>query len=90
MYPVQLPFVLGVEGAGIVEALGPAVGSDDAPAAPTTATAVHVGDRVAYFGTARGGAYAGRSYMPCRDLNPEPMGVWPWWPPDRVLCSEGG
>ena len=61
MYPVQLPFVLGVEGAGIVEALGPAVGSDDAPAAPpTTATAVHVGDRVAYFGTARGGAYAGR------------------------------
>ena len=59
MYPVQLPFVLGVEGAGIVEALGPAIGSSDAPAAPAAA-AVHVGDRVAYFGTARGGAYAGR------------------------------
>lgn len=59
VYPVQLPSVLGVEGAGTVEALGPTA----------AVAAVHVGDRVAYFGTARGGSYAGKR---CWDLNPKP------------------
>ncbi len=44
LYPMPLPLVLGLEGAGVVRSLGPGV------------TAVRVGDRVAYAGLA--GAYA--------------------------------
>ncbi len=43
LYPVKLPFVLGSEGAGVVEAVGEGV------------TNVSVGDRVAYLG---GGTYS--------------------------------
>lgn len=50
LYPLPLPAVLGVEGAGIVEAVGAEV-SD-----------VHVGDRVAYAGIP--GAYAATRLLP--------------------------
>jgi NADPH2:quinone reductase len=50
LYPQELPFTPGVEGAGVVEALGPGV------------TNVQVGDRVAYGGPV--GGYAERRLIP--------------------------
>ncbi|OLP58691.1 alcohol dehydrogenase [Xaviernesmea oryzae] len=50
LYPLPLPAVLGVEGAGVVEALGPGV------------TGLQVGDRIAYAGTP--GAYAATRLLP--------------------------
>jgi len=50
LYPLPLPAVLGVEGAGIVEAIGEGVDT------------VHVGQRVVYAGQT--GAYAARRVLP--------------------------
>lgn len=55
LYPVQLPAVPGLEGAGVVEAVGPEV------------TQVKVGDRVAYA-SAPMGAYAETRLMPADRL----------------------
>jgi NADPH2:quinone reductase len=55
LYPVPLPAVLGQEGAGVVEAIGPDV------------TQVKVGDRVAYA-SAPMGAYAEARLMPADRL----------------------
>lgn len=60
-YKVPLPFTLGSEGAGVVEALGP--GADG----------VRVGDRVAYEGTL--GAYAEYAAVPADRLVVLPDGV---------------
>ena len=64
LYPVpSLPTVIGMEGAGVVEAVGPA------GAAPS----FQVGDRVAYgFGL---GSYCERRVMPTGQLVPIPDGV---------------
>lgn len=51
LYPLPLPAVLGVEGAGVVAAIGPAVST------------VAVGDRIAYAG-APVGAYASERLLP--------------------------
>ncbi|NDH24392.1 MAG: hypothetical protein EBY49_10720, partial [Actinobacteria bacterium] len=61
LYPVELPFVPGSEGAGIVEAVGADV------------TDVTVGDRVAWVGVP--GSYAGRVLAPTEALMPIPDGV---------------
>jgi NADPH2:quinone reductase len=61
LYPVQLPAVLGNEGAGVVEAVGPGV-SD-----------VEAGDRVAYAGIP--GAYAEVRTIPAERLVRLPDGV---------------
>jgi NADPH2:quinone reductase len=61
VYPVPTPFVLGTEGAGIVEAIGEGV------------SAAAVGDRVAW-GQTRGSA-AGLALVPERDAVPVPAGV---------------
>ncbi len=61
LYPLSLPATLGMEAAGIVEALGPGV------------TDFGVGDRVAYPMTA--GAYAGERIMPADRLVGIPDGV---------------
>ncbi|MGW0202429.1 alcohol dehydrogenase catalytic domain-containing protein [Nonomuraea sp. NPDC003201] len=50
--PVPLPFIPGLEGAGVVEAVGPGVGN------------VKPGDRVAY--AQQPGAYAEASVVPAR------------------------
>ncbi|TWC74278.1 NADPH2:quinone reductase [Rhizobium sp. SJZ105] len=50
LYPLPLPAVLGVEGAGVIEAVGPEVGD------------IQVGDRVAYTGIP--GAYAATRLLP--------------------------
>jgi NADPH:quinone reductase len=50
LYPLPLPAVLGVEGAGIVEAVGPDAGG------------IQVGDRIAYAGIA--GGYAATRLLP--------------------------
>jgi NADPH2:quinone reductase len=55
LYPVPLPFVVGSEGAGVVESVGPGV------------TEVAVGDRVAY-GNAPIGAYAEQRLIPADRL----------------------
>jgi len=55
LYPVPLPAVLGVEAAGVVEAIGPGV------------TEVATGDRVAYAGGPFG-AYAERNVVPAERL----------------------
>ncbi len=55
IYPIPLPSGLGVEGAGVVEALGDGV------------TAVKIGDRVATFGP-RLGAYATERNLPADSL----------------------
>jgi NADPH2:quinone reductase len=55
MYPTTLPSGLGMEGAGVVEAIGPGV------------TEVQVGDRVAYAGRPNG-AYAQVRIMPASIL----------------------
>ncbi len=61
LYPVDLPVVPGMEGAGVVEAVGPGV------------TAVRPGDRVAYAGVL--GAYAERRLIPAERLVPLPDAV---------------
>ncbi|WWV85263.1 quinone oxidoreductase (plasmid) [Agrobacterium tumefaciens] len=50
LYPLPLPAVLGVEGAGVIEAIGPDVDN------------IHVGDRVAYTGIP--GAYSATRLLP--------------------------
>jgi NADPH:quinone reductase len=61
LYPVALPAVLGQEGAGVVEAVGPGV------------TDVAVGDRVAYGGIP--GAYAEVRTVPAERLVKLPDGI---------------
>lgn len=61
LYPLALPATLGMEAAGIVEAVGPGV------------TDPGIGDRVAYPMTA--GAYAGERVMPADRLVRIPDGV---------------
>lgn len=60
-YKAALPFVLGQEGAGVVDAVGPGV------------TDVKVGDRVAYASVM--GAYAEYAIVPAARLVPVPPGV---------------
>ncbi len=62
LYPAPLPFGLGREGAGLVEALGPDV-SD-----------LQVGQRVAYAQSPLG-AYAEAHVVPARECVPIPAGV---------------
>lgn len=59
LYPLPLPSGIGLEGAGVVEALGSAV------------TGLAVGDRVAYAGGPPG-AYAGCRLLPADQLVPLP------------------
>jgi NADPH2:quinone reductase len=61
LYPMQLPFTCGSEGAGVVEALGPKVRE------------FKVGDRVAYAGPI--GAYAQALLRPADRLVKIPAGV---------------
>src|SRR5262245_12965874 len=61
LYPLPLPGVLGNEGAGVVEAIGPGV------------TTVAVGDRVAYAGLP--GAYADERTVPAERLVKVPDGI---------------
>lgn len=61
LYPQQLPFVAGNEGAGVVKAIGPGV------------TEVKVGDRVCYQGQI--GAYAEERLVSADRLVPIPDGV---------------
>ena len=61
LYRVELPVVLGQEGAGVVEAVGPGV------------TEVKPGDRVAYSNVL--GAYAEYAVVPAARLVPIPDGV---------------
>jgi NADPH2:quinone reductase len=60
-YTVPLPFTLGGEGAGTVDALGPGVGD------------LEVGDAVAWAGV--GGSYASHVVAPAQRLVPVPPGV---------------
>ncbi len=62
LYPLTLPAVLGLEGAGVVEAIGPGVRD------------VAVGDRVAYAGGPPG-AYAESRVMPADRLVPLPPAI---------------
>ncbi|MFW6242154.1 MAG: alcohol dehydrogenase catalytic domain-containing protein, partial [Thermodesulfobacteriota bacterium] len=63
LYPLpQLPAVPGMEGAGVVEAVGPEV------------TEFSPGDRVAYAG-APPGAYAEKRLIPAHRLTPLPEGI---------------
>jgi NADPH2:quinone reductase len=64
-YPLQLPSGLGLEAAGIVEAVGSAV---------TEATGIRVGDRVAYAGGPPG-AYAEVRNIPADRLVPLPDAI---------------
>ena len=61
LYPMQLPFTLGSEGAGVIEAIGPKVKD------------LKVGDRVAYSGPI--GAYAEVLLRPADRLVKVPAGV---------------
>lgn len=61
VYKVDLPYVLGGEGAGTVEAIGPGV------------TEVKPGDRVAFLGGS--GTYAAKALAPADKLVSLPMGV---------------
>lgn len=61
LYPVQLPFVAGNEGAGVVTALGEGV------------TQLKVGDRVAYHGQI--GAYAAERLVLAERVVPIPDGI---------------
>ncbi|MDB5093827.1 MAG: quinone oxidoreductase [Candidatus Eremiobacteraeota bacterium] len=62
LYKVPLPFIVGREGAGVVEAIGESV------------TGVKVGDRVAYTHLA-GGGYAQANVVDARWLIPIPSGI---------------
>jgi len=62
LYPLQLPSGLGLEGAGVVEAVGPGV------------THVKAGDRVAYAGGPPG-AYSESRVMPAEKLVKIPVGI---------------
>lgn len=62
LYPVPLPTVLGLEAAGVVEAVGPGV------------VEVRVGDRVAYAGGPLG-AYSERRVIPADRLVPLPHDI---------------
>lgn len=62
LYPIAMPFVLGSEGAGVVEAIGPGV------------TEVKVGDRVAY-GNAPIGSYSEARIIPAGRLVKIPEGI---------------
>lgn len=61
LYPLKMPTVIGLEAAGIVEAVGDGV------------TRFHVGDRVAYNGTM--GAYAEAALVPAERAVKVPDGV---------------
>jgi NADPH2:quinone reductase len=61
VYPVQLPFVPGMEGAGTVAAVGPGVEN------------VAVGDRVAWAASI--GSYAERALVPASAAVPVPEGI---------------
>jgi NADPH2:quinone reductase len=61
LYKLPLPFVLGQEGAGVVEAVGPGVG------------ALKAGDRVAYAGVQ--GSYAEARAIPADRLVPVPAAI---------------
>ena len=61
LYKNPLPFTLGVEGAGVVEAVGPGVSE------------VRVGERVAYQGVQ--GSYATHAIVPAARLVPLPAGL---------------
>ncbi|MFQ5990146.1 MAG: quinone oxidoreductase, partial [Candidatus Methylomirabilales bacterium] len=63
LYPAPLPRLMGVEGAGVVEAVGPDV------------VEVHGGDRVAYAFTGAPGAYAQYTLVPSTRLVTLPAGV---------------
>ena len=60
LYPVQLPFTPGMEGAGVVEQVGAEV------------TDLQAGDRVAYTGNGPPGAYAEARVLPASRLVPLP------------------
>lgn len=65
-YPTDLPAILGLEGAGVVEAVGPDV------------TTLRVGDRVAWsdrVGASRGGTYATHVIVPQARAVPVPAEV---------------
>jgi NADPH2:quinone reductase len=62
MYPVEPPFTVGLEGAGVVEALGSGV------------TTISVGDRIAYAAPPMG-AYAETRLMPAEKVVTVPEGV---------------
>src|SRR5262245_27451030 len=61
LYPVQTPFTLGMEGAGVVDAIGNGVGE------------VQVGDRVAYAMIL--GSYAEYAVVPAARLAPVPQHI---------------
>lgn len=61
LYKVPMPYTLGQEGAGVVDAVGPDV------------TTVRVGDRVAW--TSVPGSYAAQALVPAERLVPVPDGV---------------
>ncbi|MCE7010677.1 quinone oxidoreductase [Kibdelosporangium philippinense] len=61
MYPMQTPFGIGLEGAGVVTAVGPGV------------TEHKVGDRVAWYSTQ--GSYAEKIVLPVSDTISVPDGV---------------
>ena len=63
LYPVALPSGLGVEAAGVVEAVGPGV------------TAVSPGERVAYATAGGPGSYAESRNVPAAGLVPLPDGI---------------
>jgi NADPH2:quinone reductase len=63
LYPRMTPFILGREGAGLVDALGPDVSE------------VRHGDRVAYLETADLGAYAEYVIVPVLEAVPIPAGI---------------
>lgn len=62
-YKRELPFVLGREGAGTVDALGPGVSE------------FRLGDRVAYMETPHLGGYAEAAIVPVAEAVPVPSGV---------------
>ncbi|MGZ6142260.1 MAG: alcohol dehydrogenase catalytic domain-containing protein, partial [Myxococcales bacterium] len=61
LYKIPLPFTVGQEGAGVVEAVGPGVGE------------VKAGDRVAWAGPL--GSYATHQLIPAAKLVPVPAGL---------------
>jgi len=61
LYPLPLPITLGLEGAGVVDAVGPGV------------TGLKPGDRVVYCNAI--GAYAARRLAPAAALIPIPAGI---------------